>query len=158
VYVFDAKNGRVYRSADHALSFSETATALPSKADWELAPCSIATVPGHEGHVWITTGNALQRSTDSARSFVHVAGVEEAYAIGFGKPVGAATYPAIFLLGKIDGKKAAFRSDDQGATFARINDDDHQFAGATHIAGDPRVAGRVYIGTGGRGIFYGTPR
>jgi hypothetical protein len=47
---------------------------------------------------------------------------------------------------------------DQGATFARINDDHHQFAGATHIAGDPRVAGRVYVGTGGRGIFYGTPR
>jgi xyloglucan-specific exo-beta-1,4-glucanase len=157
VYVLDAMNGVVYRSTDRAVSFTQTATSLPSKADWERAPCSIATVPGHEGHVWITTGNGLHRSTDSAASFVQVPGIEEAYAIGFGKPVAAATYPTIFLLGKIDGKKAIFRSDDQGATFARINDDDHQFAGATHIAGDPRVEGRVYVGSSGRGIFYGTP-
>jgi len=60
-------------------------------------------------------------------------------------------------IGKIAGKKAILRSVDQGATFARINDDDHQFAVGTHIAGDPRVEGRVYVGTGGRGIFYGTP-
>ena len=159
VYVLDAMNGLVYRSTDHGMSFTRTSTELTPKAVWELAPCSIATVAGHEGHVWVTTGNSgLHRSTDSAASFVQIPGIEEAYAIGFGKPVGSATYPAIFLLGKIAGKKAIFRSDDQGATFARINDDDHQFAGATHIAGDPRVEARVYVGTGGRGIFYGNPK
>ncbi len=159
VYVLDVINGLAYRSTDRAVSFTQTSTTLPTKAVWELATSSIASVPGHEGHLWITTGNGLHRSTDAATTFVQVPSIE-AYAIGFGKPIGVATYPTIFVLGKIDGKidgkKAVFRSDDQGTTFARINDDDHQFAGATHIAGDPRVEGRVYVGTGGRGIFYGT--
>ena len=39
----------------------------------------------------------------------------------------------------------------------RINDDQHQWgrAGDTAITGDPQIFGRVYIGTNGRGIFYG---
>ncbi len=115
-------------------------------------------VPGHEGHLWITSGVGLQRSTDPAQTFAPVAGVQEAYAIGFGKPAASAKYPALYLLGKIGGKKAIYRSDDEGKTFSRINDDEHQYAGASHIAGDPRVEGRVYLGTGGRGILYGTPR
>lgn len=158
LYVLDAMNGTVYRSQDKGVSFKETETSLPTRGEWELATSSIVAVPGHEGHVWITTGKGLHRSTDSAQTFTPVAGIQEAYAVGFGKPMANAKYPAIYLLGKMGGKKAVFRSDDEGKTFARINDDDHQYAGASHIAGDPRVEGRVYLGTGGRGILYGTPK
>jgi hypothetical protein len=40
----------------------------------------------------------------------------------------------------------------------RINDDQHQY-GSTNaaITGDPRVFGRVYVSTNGRGIIYGEP-
>jgi hypothetical protein len=158
LYVLDAMNGTVYRSQDKGLSWKETWSSLPTRGEWELSTSSIVAVPGREGHVWITTGNSLQRSTDSAQTFAPVAGSQEAYAIGFGKPAANAPYPTIYLLGKIGGKKAIFRSDDEAKSFARINDDEHQFAGASHIAGDPRVEGRVYLGTGGRGILYGTPR
>ena len=50
-----------------------------------------------------------------------------------------------------------FRSIDAGQTWVRINDDQHQrgHAGDTAITGDPRIFGRVYIGTNGRGIIYG---
>jgi hypothetical protein len=39
-----------------------------------------------------------------------------------------------------------------------VNDDQHQYAwtGAA-ITGDPRVPGRVYVTTNGRGIVYGEP-
>jgi hypothetical protein len=157
LYVLDAMNGVVYRSQDKGVSFKQTWTGLPTRGEWELTTSSIVAVPGFEGHVWITTGTGLYRSTDAAQTFTQVAGVQEAYAIGFGKPIAGAHYPAVYLLGKIGGKKAIFRSDDDAKTFMRINDDRHQFAGASHIAGDPRVEGRVYLGTGGRGILYGTP-
>ena len=51
-----------------------------------------------------------------------------------------------------------FRSDDEGSSFARINDDAHQYGGSNVIIGDPRVYGRAYIAPGGRGILYGEPR
>lgn len=51
-----------------------------------------------------------------------------------------------------------YRSDDGARSWVRINDDRHQWGwiGAT-IAADPRIHGRVYIATNGRGIQYGEP-
>jgi len=48
-----------------------------------------------------------------------------------------------------------FRSTDAGATWVRINDDHHQWGAVFPLTGDPRIFGRVYIGTNGRGIIYG---
>jgi len=51
-----------------------------------------------------------------------------------------------------------YRSEDAGVTWVRINDDRHQFGFCGVIIGDPRVYGRVYVGTGGRGILVGEPK
>jgi hypothetical protein len=40
----------------------------------------------------------------------------------------------------------------------RINDDKHQFGTANSVEGDPRVFGRMYLGTSGRGIVVGEPK
>jgi hypothetical protein len=42
-------------------------------------------------------------------------------------------------------------------SWVHINDASHQFAGAGTITGDNQVWGRVYVATGGRGFFVGTP-
>ncbi|WBO69518.1 hypothetical protein [Streptomyces camelliae] len=49
-------------------------------------------------------------------------------------------------------------SDDQATSWIRINDDAHQrgWTGPA-ITGDPRLHGRVYLATNGRGIQYGEP-
>ena len=48
-----------------------------------------------------------------------------------------------------------FQSDDGGASWSRINDDQHQFGNMGEaLTGDPRIYGRVYLGTNGRGVLY----
>ncbi|HEU4710154.1 MAG TPA: hypothetical protein VFS76_01250 [Pyrinomonadaceae bacterium] len=58
---------------------------------------------------------------------------------------------------KVAGVRGIFRSTDAGQTWVRIVDDQHQWgrAGETALTGDPRIFGRVYVGTNGRGIIYG---
>ena len=67
--------------------------------------------------------------------------------------------PVLFVYGQVSGKRGLFRSDDGGRRWRRIDDDAHRFAGMIrHVTGDPRIEGRVYFGTEGRGIWYGDPQ
>ncbi|HEX6764016.1 MAG TPA: xyloglucanase, partial [Polyangiaceae bacterium] len=157
-YAFDSLEGIVYASTDGGAHFAVASRALSSVPDYELTSASIHAVPGFEGHVWVTTKKELAQSTDSGTTFRTMPSVEEAYAVGFGRAAPGQKYPAIYLSGKVSGVVGFFRSDDAGASFARINDDAHQYAGSFVITGDPRVYGRVYLGPPGRGIVYGEPR
>jgi hypothetical protein len=57
-----------------------------------------------------------------------------------------------------NGVSGVYRSEDQGATWQRIDDLQHQFGYINYLTGDPRLYGRVYLGSGGRGILYGDPQ
>jgi xyloglucan-specific exo-beta-1,4-glucanase len=158
VYVYDSAEGRLFASTDGGKRFTATASNVSGLPDYARSSGSIRTVPGLEGHVWLSTGKAVFRSTDSAVTFEEVTSTKESHAIGFGKAGPGRSYPAIYLIGVVGEVYGFFRSDDVGATWVRINDDQHQFGFSGAIAGDPRVFGRVYVGTGGRGILYGMPR
>jgi hypothetical protein len=132
--------------------------SISSLADYQLVPASIQTVPGVEGDVWVTTGKELYRSTDSGKTFGVVRSVSESYAVGFGKAPAGKTFPAVYLIGKVGEVMGIFRSDDAAETWLRINDDRHQYGSSSLIIGDPRVFGRAYIGTPGRGIIWGEPK
>jgi hypothetical protein len=155
-YAYDALQGRAYRSVDGSEHFVEAATGLPSLPDYNLGSGSIEAVPGVEGDVWVTTGKAAYRSVDAGRVYESI-DVTESNALGFGKAAPGKTFPAVYLIGKVGDQAGFFRSDDVGESWLRINDDHHNFGFAGVITGDPRVYGRVYIGTGGRGIVYGEP-
>jgi hypothetical protein len=86
-----------------------------------------------------------------------MSGVDEIHAFGFGKPAPGRAYPAVYLVGTVQGQRGIFRSIDEARTWTRINDDQHQWGLVLQIAGDPRIFGRVYVGTHGRGVFYGDP-
>jgi len=75
-----------------------------------------------------------------------------------GKAAPHAKLPALYLVGTVQGQRGFFRSTDGGATWLRINDDQHQWGLVLQITGDPKKFGRVYVGTHGRGIFYGDPK
>jgi xyloglucan-specific exo-beta-1,4-glucanase len=120
-------------------------------------------VPGREGDIWLAGGTegglyGIWHSTNGGVSFTRLASVEEADNIGFGRAAPNQSYPALYTSAQIGGVRGIYRSDNAGVSWVRINDARHQFAftgGA--ITGDPRVFGRVYVGTNGRGIVYGQP-
>jgi hypothetical protein len=116
------------------------------------------TVFGREGHLWVPRGNSgLSRSTNSGTNFTTVSSVQRASFVSFGRAAPGQSYPAIFISGQVTNVTGMFRSDDQGTSWVRINDDQHQFGLASlhTFCADPRVFGRVYFGTEGRGIIYG---
>ena len=56
------------------------------------------------------------------------------------------------MIGTIDGTDGVYRSDDEGITWTRIDDDDHRYGGVARIAADTSVYGRVFLA--GRGMNY----
>jgi photosystem II stability/assembly factor-like uncharacterized protein len=154
-YGFDGATGTVYSSTDGGATFAAAATLPPDAGSTITNEARPRSVPGREGDVWLALASGLYHSTDSAASFARVATVESASLVGFGSPAPNAKYPAVYLVGKAGEIYGIFRSDDGGATWTRINDGNHQFGMLSAITGDPRIYGRVYLGTSGRGILYG---
>ncbi|MDL5204766.1 cellulose binding domain-containing protein [Streptomyces sp. ALI-76-A] len=151
------KSGKFYVSSDGGATFTASSAAgLPSGDSVRFKA-----LPGAKGDVWLAGGASdgaygLWHSTDGGAGFTKLPGVEQADTIGFGKAAPGASYQTLFTSAKIGGVRGIFRSTDKGATWTRINDDAHQWGwtGAA-ITGDPRVYGRVYVATNGRGVIYG---
>jgi len=154
-YAYDTTTGTVHVSTDSGATFTAAATGLPSgDTQFRITPA-----PGRGGDLWLSAKwNGLFRSTDGGATFTKLSSCWGSYAIGFGKAATEGAYPAIYHVGSVVDFTAVYRSDDEAATWTRINDDAHQWGwiGQT-ITGDPRIYGRVYLGTNGRGIQYGDP-
>ncbi|CAM5665726.1 sialidase family protein [Streptomyces aurantiogriseus] len=154
-YAYDTDTGTLYASADSGRTFTARATGLPS-GDSQF---KLVAAPGRTGDLWLSVKwNGLYRSTDGGASFSKITSCWASYCLGFGKAADGAAYPAIYQVGSTETITAVYRSDDEAKTWVRINDDRHQWGwiGET-ITGDPRVHGRVYLATNGRGIQYGEP-
>ena len=154
-HAFDTAGGTLYRSEDGGESF-----AVVARIDGETGGASRAELhpdPQH-GDIWIAA---------SSRGLLHwsqgrlrrLPGVDSARSLGLGKPVRAGAPRALFLFGEVAGKLGLYRPEDAGRNWERIDDDAHRFGGIIrHVTGDPRLPGRVYFGTEGRGIWYGDPQ
>jgi hypothetical protein len=175
-YIFDPQygpNGQtpLYISVDGGQTFTEA--SVPT--NYAIA---LAVSPAAEGDLWLTSYNGLFHSTDSGTTFNQISGTQDSYEIAFGHPASGATYPAIYMVGQQSGdtscsqnnpttnaeifdflttlsSECLYRSVDGGSTFLRINNFTNQYGYSNVISGDPRVFGRIYIGTAGRGIIEG---
>jgi xyloglucan-specific exo-beta-1,4-glucanase len=143
------KDGKFYASTDGAKTFAASAaTNLPTKS------VKFKAVPGAAGDIWLTGDTGLFRSTNSGATFTKLANVTSSLNVGFGKAAPGKTYPAVYTVATVDGTSGVYRSDDAGGRWLRINDDQHQYGNmGAALTGDPRVYGRVYLGTNGRGIL-----
>ncbi|MCX5261267.1 1,4-beta-glucanase [Streptomyces canus] len=154
-YAYDTDTGTLFASTDGGLTFTGRAGGLPS-GDSQF---QLTAAPGRSGDLWLSTKtNGLYRSTDGGAAFTKLTSCWASHTLAFGKAAKGADYPAIYMVGATEAITGVYRSDDGAKTWVRVNDDRHQWGwiGAT-IAADPRLYGRVYIATNGRGIQYGEP-
>jgi photosystem II stability/assembly factor-like uncharacterized protein len=164
-YAVDFAGGKVFVSIDGARSFhAASASGLPADLKsaaphWREAPSALIATPGKAGELWFLVAGRLYCSTDAAQSFTAATGPAiKIELFGLGKAAPGAAAPALYAIGEKGSAKAVWRSIDAGATWLRINDDQHQWGLRFRmLSGDPRVFGRVYLATDGRGIIYGDP-
>ena len=169
-------DGKLFESTDGAVHFTERPLVLPGglpkrggsgndnrsdRGDDRGGQDRIYATPGKQGDLWLAAFDGLYHAP-AGKEFVRIPDVEQIHGFGFGKAApdakGDGKAAALYLIGTAQGQRGFFRSTDGGATWLRINDDDHQWGLVLHITGDPKQFGRVYVGTHGRGTFYGDPK
>jgi photosystem II stability/assembly factor-like uncharacterized protein len=158
-------DGKLFVSNDGGIHFIEQTLNLPGglpkkegdRGDSRGGQDRIYATPGRSGDLWIAAFDGLYHSADAGKTFVKHNGVQQIHAFGFGKAAPGADYSALYLIGVVNGLQGIFRSDNVAQSWVRINDNQHQWGLVLQITGDPKKYGRVYVGTHGRGTFYGDP-
>ncbi|MGF7140542.1 beta propeller repeat protein [Roseimarinus sediminis] len=162
-YAADLYEGLLFTSNDGGNSFSTSELQLEKglvvarsfRGDRRGGQDRIYATPAYENDLWIAAYDGLYHSPKAGSPFQLQAGVDEIHGFGFGKAAPRSKYPALYLIGVVEGVRGIFRSDDQAGSWVRINDEEHQWGLLLHITGDPKKYGRVYVGTHGRGLLYG---
>ncbi len=175
VYAYDAgganwtnTTGKVYVSTDggHNFTLSQGSVAA-NLANNQFGVTSMVVNPNVEGDIWLADGNAVYHSTNSGASWTRLNGfatvaqngstgqLQGASAIALGKAQAGSSYSAaVYVVGTMNGVWGIYHSDDGGATWARYNDDAHQYGGVGAIAADWNTYGRIYFSGTGRGLIY----
>jgi hypothetical protein len=156
--------GGTFTAQHFTLSDAPSAPVSSASGDARGGQARISAAPGRVADVWLGAFGGLyhvlppgQQPSGGSISFARVPGVEDFRALGFGAAAPHESYPALYLAGTVHGQPGIFRSTDEARTWVRINDDQHQWGQIQQITGDPRLYGRVYVGTSGRGVLYGDP-
>ncbi len=166
-YMYDSENGLFYRSEDGGVTWQESAEGLPNPDPTYFKGLDekywrVLTVPGQAGHLFMALADhGLYKSTNGGDSWIKIESVREAPLVAAGAPMPDADYPAVFILGKLtdDDELWYYRSDDGGAKWTRINDEQHRLGNEPEVLeADRQVPGRIYIGMNGTGIRYGELR
>jgi hypothetical protein len=156
-YLYDRRDGRFYRSEDGAANWKHV-SRLPGQSGAHFDRHWLRAMPGKAGEIWAALDKqGLFRSSDGGGTWTKLEGVERAWAFGWGK---GKTAPIAYVLGKVTGDTIAqdvalYRSDDMGKTWQRLNGPEQGWGQGITVVGDRQTEGRVYVGTNGRGIFYG---
>lgn len=157
---------KVWVSSDRGASF-----AVPNGASTNLPNSmvlySIKSQPGTQGSVWVSadkypwsrdkTKEGLYRSTDFGKTFTKLANVDRAVSFGFGKEASSTSPPTLYIYGRMKDSlvDAPYFSTDLGATWTSMaNPANNLSDGPTIMEGSRKTFGRVFVGTGGRGIFF----
>ena len=156
-YAYDAAAGKVFVSRDGGRHFHAVGGALNDQVR-QHDHIQVRAAPDAAGVLYVgSAAQGLLRVSDDGVLLAHAGELSEIDAFGFGCPATGTIFPTLFAAGMRGGEQGFYRSTDGGAHWMRIDDDTHRYGHISHITGDPRIFGRVYFATSGRGVFYGDP-
>ncbi len=163
-YLFYAGNG-VYATSDGGATWTQTYSGDLSNGDGYNA--ELMAVPGQAGHLFFTGGpqsgtppgtEPFLRSKDGGVTWNPVPNLVQIYCFGFGAPKAAGGYPAIYVVGWVNGVYGVWQSDDDAQTWSTLGAwPNGSLDTIKTIAGDPGTYGEVYVGFGGSGYAYYGP-
>ena len=163
-YAVDFDKGHIVRSDDGGATFRAVegrglpADLIPLRSANREAPAPILAQAGRSGALWLNLDGGLWHSVDFGESWQRAGRDIRVERFGLGKGAPGKADPALYALGSVGGLRAIWRSIDGGVQWTRINDDRHQWGMRIRmVSGDPRLFGRVYVATDGRGLLAGDP-
>ena len=158
-YLYYAGNG-VYRSTDGGVTWTQMFSG-------EISPVSylsseISAVPNEASNLFFTGGpqtgapsEPFMRSTNGGATWTAVANVLNVSCFGFGAAATAGGYPAIYIVGFVNGVYGVWQSNNNAQSWTNIGTwPNGSLDQITTISGDPNVYGQVYVGFRGSGYAY----
>lgn len=148
----------VYSSTNGGVTFVLTGTC--STGSYNMYRAQLKTAPAaddvwicDDGSCTIPPGGGVWRSTNAGAKWAKVANgvINQVREVSFGKALSGTGY-TVFINGYKNGIQGIYRSDNYGTTWVAL-DQVPTCADIQALAGDRQEYGKVYIGTGGRGVF-----
>jgi photosystem II stability/assembly factor-like uncharacterized protein len=156
-YAYDDIVGKIFVSSDGGEHFTPIDGELGAAAQGR-DHLRLYAAPGAAGVLYLTDRDrGMLRGRDDGAVLHAFQGWSGVDALGFGRAAPGQVTSTLFAAGQRQGMQGLYRSMDDGAHWQRIDDDGHRYGRISHLIGDPRIYGRVYFATGGRGIVYGEP-
>ena len=153
--------GELFVSEDKGRSFDRLDSPLP-RIDMGFCDgkdrTEIRCQYGKEGVIWLSLGgHGLWRMTYENGRFAAVRVTADGLVVsaqGMGRGAEGGSCDALYIA--VDGENGSklLRSIDEGKSWQEISEGQY-FGNVTTVCGDYRRFGRVYVGTGGRGLFVG---
>lgn len=155
-------SGEVFVSEDKGCSFWQKQSSLPM-ADMGFCDgrnrTEIRCQYGKEGVIWLALGeHGLWKMRYENGGFTAdrvTADGTAVFAQGLGKRADGSGCDTLYIAVNGENGSRLLRSIDEGESWQEISGEGQHFGNITTVCGDYRRFGRVYIGTGGRGLFIG---
>ncbi len=161
------ENSRLYISKDRGCSFKELDSPLPEGTDFGLIDCinktEIRGSAGFFGTFYIAMESKglwkleYDKESDSfsARRLTNEGDTVYRCGLGIKTETYSGAEKMIYISGIIDGKYGFYRSEDEGYSWDKLNDEKHLFGEVNSMEGDCRKRGRFFIGSGSMGVIVG---
>lgn len=152
-------SGKFYVSEDGGATFEVKSTGLPTPSSSESPGIYMAASPYVEGDIWVSIGGkGIYHSVNSGASFTQVEEFDNCKTVAVGPPI-TGTTPIVYIQAEQESMGwGVFCSLNGGVDWSQINDGSFQVSNnPRQMAADRSYPGRLFIGSGGRGVYCGTP-